>query len=170
MSAQARKLVTVGRVSGAHGVKGWLKIQSFTEPRENLLAYTAWILRRHEREHAAAVEHAQPQGRGVIAKLRGIDDRDAALAWTGAEIAIERSRLPPCGPGEFYWTDLEGLEVRTPEGALLGTVDHLLATGSNDVLVLAGDRQRLVPFINGDVIRSVDLDSRLIVADWPLDE
>src|SRR5690606_439016 len=104
-----------------------------------------------------------------IVKLDGVDDRDAAREWVGAEIAVERRQLPPCGPGEFYWSDLEGLEVRTLEGEVLGTVDHLLATGGNDVLVLAGEKERLIPFVWETVIRSVDLDEGVIVADWAAD-
>lgn len=170
MCAQARKLVTVGRVRGAHGVRGWLKIQSYTEPQSNLSGYPRWILRRGTRELAATVEQVRAMPAALLAKLQGIDDRDAALEWYGADVAVERSALPPCAPGEYYWTDLEGLEVRTTEGTVLGTVDHLLATGSNDVLVLAGERERLVPFVLDDVIRSVDLDTGVIVADWPADD
>lgn len=169
MSSRAGKLVTVGRVRGAHGVKGWLKIQSYTEPLDRLADYHGWVLRRGDHEQAVAVEQFRAQAGALLAKLRGVEDRDAAAAWTGAEIAIARSQLAPCEPGDYYWTDLEGLEVRTIDGELLGTVDHLLATGSNDVLVLSGARARLVPFVMGAVIRSVDLDAGVIVADWPLE-
>ncbi len=89
--------------------------------------------------------------------------------WIGAEIFVARAALPECAPDEYYWTDLEGLEVRTPTGERLGTVDHLLATGSNDVLVLAGAPQRLIPFVLGTVIRNVDLEGGFIVADWSPD-
>jgi 16S rRNA processing protein RimM len=169
VSAKGGKLVTVGRVSGVHGVKGWLKIHSYTEPRGNVAGFPVWVVRRGEREQLLAVEEARAQGRSVVAKLAGIDDRDAALEWVGAQIAVERAQLPPSAPGEYYWTDLEGLEVRASDGEVLGTVDHLLATGSNDVLVIAGERQRLIPFVLGDVVRSVDLEAGLIVVDWPAD-
>jgi 16S rRNA processing protein RimM len=102
----------------------------------------------------------------VIAKLRASDDRDAAYALIGGEIAVPRDRLAPLPPGEYYWTDLEGLEVRTLEGVSLGRVDHLLATGAHDVLVLDGEPARLIPFVPGAVVRSVDLANGLIVADW----
>lgn len=161
--------MVVGRVSGAHGIKGWLKVRSYTQPAANLAGFSVWRLRRGDGERSVAVREARAAPGGVVAKIEGIDDRDAALAWVGADVAVERSELPPCEPGEYYWIDLEGLEVRTPDGAVLGTVDHLLATGSNDVLVLEGERQRLIPFVRGDVIRSVDLDGGVIVADWPAD-
>lgn len=170
MSVQrSTKFVTLGRVSGVFGVKGWLKIESYTEPPENIGRYAGWTLRLRGVERPVAVERAQAHGPKVVAKLAGFDDRDKAAEWIGAEIVVERSALPPLGAGEFYWTDLEGLEVRTPAGESLGTVDHLMATGGNDVLVLRGTTERLVPFVLGDVIKRVDLEQGLIEADWPAD-
>ena len=165
MSAKS-KLVTLGRISGVHGVKGWVKVHSYTEPRENIGTFGAWTVSRRGTASVLEVEETRGGGGGqVIAKLKGIDDRDEARAWMGAEIAVERAALPKCAPGEYYWTDLEGLEVRTLDGTALGKVDHLLATGANDVLVL--DRAGLlIPFVPGSVIRSVDLDAGIIVADW----
>ncbi|HLF11265.1 MAG TPA: ribosome maturation factor RimM [Gammaproteobacteria bacterium] len=169
MSAQTSKLVILGRVSGIHGVKGWIKVHSYTEPRGNITGYSAWLLQRDGRDWAVEVEDGRAGGRSVFAKLRGIDDRDQASECVGAKIAVERSRLPPCAPGEYYWADLEGLEVRNVEGELLGRVDHVLATGGPDVLVLAGNEQRMIPFVMGQVIRNVDLGAGLIVADWAAD-
>jgi 16S rRNA processing protein RimM len=169
VSANTRKIVVVGRVSGAHGVRGWLKIRSYTEPPDNIARYGMWILCRDGREWAVDVEEVRGQGSVVLAKLRSVDEREQAAELIGADVAVERSRLPRCAPGEYYWVDLEGCEVRTPQGEVLGPVDHLLATGSNDVLVLSGDGERLIPFVMGNVIRSVDLEKRLIVADWSAD-
>lgn len=160
------KLVTLGRISGLFGVKGWVKVQSYTEPRDNLARFGVWIVRRRGADSAMEVEEARGHGSNVVAKLRGIDDRDAARDWVGAEVAVDRAALPACEPGEYYWTDLEGLEVRTVSGESLGKVDHLLATGEHDVLVLHGERDRLIPFVLGAVIRDVDLESGVIVADW----
>jgi 16S rRNA processing protein RimM len=165
VSAHTGKLVTLGRISGVHGVKGWVKVHSFTEPRENIAEFGVWLVSRRGATSALEVEDSRSGGGHVIAKLKGIDDRDEARGWIGAEIAVERAALPECAPGEYYWADLEGLEVRTIDGETLGKVDHLLATGGNDVLVL--DRPgRLIPFVPGAVIRSVDLDAGVIVADW----
>jgi 16S rRNA processing protein RimM len=165
VSANTDKLVTLGRISGVHGVKGWVKVHSYTEPRENIAGFAAWTVSRRGAASVLEVEDSRSGGGHVIAKLKGIDDRDEARGWIGAEIAVERAALPECAPGEYYWADLEGLEVRTVGGETLGKVDHLLATGSNDVLVL--DRAgRLIPFVPGSVIRSVDLDAGVIVADW----
>lgn len=166
MSAKTSKLVALGRVSGVHGVKGWIKIHSYTDPRANITEYPVWTLQRDERDWTIEVEDGRSHGGNVFAKLRGVDDRDQALEWVGAQISIERSRLPACEAGEFYWTDLEGLEVRTDAGEVLGKVDHLLATGSNDVLVVVGEKERLIPFVMGEFVRSVDLDAGLIVVGW----
>ena len=172
MSANTNKLVTLGRISGVFGVKGWLKVRSYTEPAENIVGYAVWTLRRDAGvATTVAVEEGRRHGRSVVAKLRGVDDVDRARAWIGADVAVERAELPQCAPGEFYWADLEGLEVRTAGGELLGRVDHLLAAGAHDVLVLAGgDRERLIPFVLGSVIREVDLEAGRIIADWSAED
>lgn len=168
MSA-AGKLITLGRISGAFGVKGWLKIQSYTEPHDNIVNFGAWTVCRGIERHEFAVEDYRVSDGGVVAKLGGVDDRDQARLWTGALIAVERQQLPPCEPGEYYWTDLEGLEVRTMQGERLGTVERLLPTGAHAVLVLGGERERLIPFVWDEVIRDVDLDAGVILADWAKD-
>jgi 16S rRNA processing protein RimM len=115
------------------------------------------------------VEDARSHGDGAIVKLRGVDDRDRAREWVGAEVVVERERLPATAANEFYWADLEGLEVRTETGEMLGKVDHLLATGAHDVLVLGGARERLIPFVVGAVVKHVDLAAQVIVVDWSPD-
>ncbi len=169
MSAKTHKWVTLGRVSGVFGVKGWLKVQSYTEPRDNIASFGAWTLRRDGADHVFDVDESQGHGNGVIAKLRGIDDRDRAGEWVGAEIVVERERLPAVGANEFYWTDLEGLEVRTTTGLVLGNVEQLLATGGNDVLIVGGGQERLIPFVLGRVVKQVDLAAGLIIVDWSPD-
>ena len=166
MSAPNGKLVTLGRVAGVFGVQGWLKIHSYTDPRDNVVAFRTWTLRREGLDTQVTVEAGRRHGAGVVAKLAGVDDRDAAREWIGADVLVERSALPECAPGEYYWTDLEGLEVRTPSGESLGRVDHLLATPGHDVLVLGGTPERMIPFVLGTVIRSVDLAGGVIIADW----
>ena len=121
--------MTLGRISGVYGVRGWIKVHSYTEPRDNVVGFGRWTLRSRGEERAVEVEDGRAQGASVVAKLRGVDNRDAARELIGADIAVERSALPACEPGEYYWADLEGLEVVTPAGDRLGTVDHLVATG-----------------------------------------
>ena len=101
-----------------------------------------------------------------MAKLKKIDDRDQATALIGADIVVERQALAPCEPGEYYWTDLEGLEVITVQGDALGRLDHLLETGGHDVMVVEGERQRLIPFVQEQVGREVSLEKGIIVVDW----
>jgi 16S rRNA processing protein RimM len=166
VSAKPTKWVTLGRVSGVFGVKGWLKVQSYTEPRDNIARFPTWTLRIEGADHSFDVEDGHSHAGSVVAKLRGIDDRDRAREWVGAEVVVAREQLPATREGELYWTDLEKLEVRTTTGVVLGRVDHLLATGGNDVLVLDSSPQRLIPFIAGDVVKAVDLEAGLIIVDW----
>lgn len=166
MSATSDRVVRLGQIAGVHGVKGWVKVVSFTEPRTNLFEYDRWLLELGGENRDVAVEAGQESGKRLIAKLSGIDDRDAAAELIGADIGVRRSDMPACAPGEYYWADLEGLEVRNREGELLGRVDRLLSTGANDVLVLDGDGNRLIPFVEGETILRVNLDAGEIVADW----
>ena len=169
MAEPTEKRVVLGRVSGLFGVRGWVKIYSETDPREGIVSYSPWQLRVRNEWRDIEVESGQRHGKSVIAKLKGIDDRDAAAALIDAEIAVSRSQLPKADEGEFYWADLEGLAVRTIEGVELGTVSHLIETGANDVLVVKGERERLIPFIREQVIRTIDLDQGLLVVDWDPD-
>lgn len=166
MAAVGDKRVTVGRVSGAHGIKGWIKVQSFTEPRENIAQFDSWYLEVSGVQRVVDVEDSKRQGNSMLVKLVGIEDRDAAQALTGAVVAVSRSALPPCDPGEYYWTDLEGLTVRTMAGEVLGAVDHVLPTGAHDVLVLAGAERRMIPFVADKIVKTVDLAAGVVVVDW----
>lgn len=168
MSAE-RKWVILGRVSGVFGVKGWLKVQSYTEPRDNIVGFSAWTLRMNGVDRVFDVEDGHSHAGSVVAKLHGIDDRDRARELVGAEIVVVREQLPATAAGEFYWTDLEGLEVRTTTDIVLGKVDHLLATGGNDVLVLDSTPERLIPFVVGAVVKEVDVERGVIVVDWSPD-
>jgi 16S rRNA processing protein RimM len=161
--------ILLGRVLGAFGVRGELKIQSFTDPENALLRYQPWILSQAGSEREFDGAKGRVTAKGVIATFPGIEDRDAAQALAGTEIWAPRSRLPKAKPGEYYWVDLEGLEVFNREGTALGRVSHLFDTGSNQVMVLSGERERLIPFIEGDFVLGVDLDARRIEVDWDAD-
>lgn len=158
--------VVLGRVSGLFGVRGWVKVYSHTEPRENIAGYSDWYLRCDGDWQPARVEQGRRHGKGVVVKLVGIEDRDQAAGLIDCDIAIDRDQLPPLPPGEYYWTDLEGLRVVTLEGTELGRVSHLFATGANDVMVVTGERERLLPFVQPDIIRRVDPEQGLIEVDW----
>jgi 16S rRNA processing protein RimM len=159
--------IVLGHIAGIYGVRGWVKVFSETTPREGILRYSPWMVGHSDQPRRVA--EGKVHGKGVIARLDGCDDRDQAAALVGQEIAITRDRLPPPKADEFYWIDLEGLAVETVEGAALGRVSHLFSTGVNDVLVVVGERERLLPFTWDAVIRSVDFDQRLIKVDWDPD-
>lgn len=162
----AEERVVLGEIVGVHGVAGRLKVRSWTRPPENLFEYTPWELRLPGTLAVRRLLEGRRQGRSLLARLEGIDDRDTAIAWRGAQIAVPRAALPPAGPEEYYWAELEGLEVTTREGVALGRVDHLLETGANDVLVVRGDRERLVPYVPGVYVLDVDLGGGRITVDW----
>ncbi len=162
-------LVLVGRVSGFYGVKGWLKIQSFTKPRENILEYSPWQLSSGDQRQVMEVTAGRRHSKGIVARLGSCEDRDDARIYLGAEIAILRSQMPEPDKGEYYWTDLIGLRVVTDGGVELGRVDHLLETGSNDVLVVNGERERLIPFIMHQAVLAVDREQGLILVNWEPD-
>jgi 16S rRNA processing protein RimM len=166
--AAAGRRVLVGRIVGLYGVQGWLKIESWTEPRTQIFKYQPWLLEKAPGEvMEVGGVNGRPQGKGLICQLPGVDDRDAAAALVGQDIHVARELLPPPARDEYYWFDLEGLEVVTTEGVPLGRVSHLFATGANDVVVVRdGTRERLVPFVQGTYVRSVDLSGGRMVVDW----
>ncbi len=168
-STQADDLLVMGRIAAPYGVQGWLRITAFTETPENLLDYTPWYLGQQGEWREARLLEGKPHGKGLVVRLEGCADRDMAAALCGTDIAVCRKQLPETQENEYYWSDLIGLQVVTTDGTALGRVDHLLETGANDVLVIHGDRERLVPFVQGDVIRSIDLGTGEIRVDWDPD-
>lgn len=158
--------VTMGRVAGLHGVRGWLKVLSYTRPPENILAYAKWQLVSASGCRVLAVTAGRAQGGRVLAQLENVSDRDQAATLVGADIAVMRAELPATEDGEYYWSDLEGLIVRNLAGQTLGTVTRLFATGANDVMVVSGERERLLPFVHGSVVKEVDLKRGEIRVDW----
>jgi len=165
-----QKQVLLGRIRGAFGVRGEVKVESFTDPADAILRYQPWQLRDprgQQRELSGA--RGRNTAKGVVARLPGIEDRDGAGALNGSELWVARSALPPPAPGEYYWVDLEGLRVANLEGIDFGTVSHLFSTGVNDVLVVRGERERMIPFAEPDYVKSVDFDAGLITVDWDAD-
>jgi 16S rRNA processing protein RimM len=163
------EMIIIGRVSGLFGVRGWVKIFSHTSPREGVLSYKTWYLKQAGEWQKHELSGGRAQGKGVVAHIKGCDDRDRAAALIGTDIAITREQLPKLEPGEYYWTDLEGLRVENTQGVDLGVVSHLFETGANDVLVVKGDRERLIPFTKGEAVLEVDLNSGRILVDWDPD-
>ncbi len=161
--------VLVGRVSGLFGVRGWCKVYSYTQPREALLDYSGWQIGREGDWRPVEVAEGQRHGKTVIVRLDGIDDRDTAASLVGCDIAVPRSALPNTEQGTYYWHDLEGLDVVRQDGTVIGIVKELIETGANDVLVVNGDQEVLIPFVIDKVVTDVDLAEGRIVVDWEWD-
>lgn len=161
--------VIVGEVVGAYGVKGWVKIHSYTESVDNILDYGPWILEDKGNSKEYKILSGRLQGASVIAQLEGIGDRDQALALRSCKILVPRDRFPPAEPGHYYWADLIGLRVENLEGIAFGEVSELLSTGANDVLVVRGESERLIPFVIGQYVHTVDLENKTIKVEWDAD-
>ena len=155
--------VIVGRLAGVYGVKGWLRVQSYTLPIENILSYAPWAV---DGMSAVNVTEGKAHGKGLIVHLRGVDDRDVAAKLVGRDISVERSQLPTLDSGDYYWSDLIGLQVTTLDGDKLGTVSRMMETGAHDVMVIDGERERLVPYARERVVHKVDLDAGTMLVDW----
>ncbi|MCS4504559.1 Ribosome maturation factor RimM [wastewater metagenome] len=165
--AQDDPPVVLGEIVGVHGVQGWVKVYSWTRPMDNILGFTEWqLLDDAGAARTLKLRSGRQQGKGLIAHLEGVEDRDAARALIGRQIAVPRSALPPAEEGEYYWHDLVGLEVVNREGVVLGRVRRLMETGANDVMVVAGERERLIPFVVDVFVLDVDLGAGRLEVDW----
>ncbi|MGD2119536.1 MAG: ribosome maturation factor RimM [Chromatiales bacterium] len=163
------RLIQLGHIAGVFGVKGWLKIYSETDPLENIVKYRPWYVEIDHRWTKLMPLQGKRHGKGVIAQLEGIADRDQAESLKGARIAVTRSQLPASQEGEFYWTDLEGLQVIGLDGFEMGVISHLFETGSNDVMVVTNGRERFIPFLWEQVVKQVDLENGIVTVDWDPD-
>ncbi|MFT6914388.1 MAG: 16S rRNA processing protein RimM [Motiliproteus sp.] len=165
-------LVVLGKITSLYGVRGWVKVYSHTEPMENILDYAPWKVKLNGRWLTVEVDQGKRHSKSLVAKLVGCDDRDSASELCGGEIYGDRNRLPALEEGDYYWHQLEGLNVVTESGVELGQVDHLIATGSNDVLVIKStpqsvdDRERMIPYLPDQVVKEINLDLGTIRVDW----
>ena len=178
MSEPGSTLV-VGRITGWYGIKGWVKIHSYTEPAENFLAYSDYRLKRPRGIEPIEFDQGRRHGKGLIAHIAGVDDRTLAESYRGLEVLVPADALPDLEQDDYYWHQLQGLQVwcheEGDEPVLLGTVDHLIETGANDVLVVKpckgsiDETERLLPYLFGDVVTGVDLAAGRIDVDWSRD-
>ncbi len=159
-------LVIIGRVGAVYGVNGWVKIRSYTMPRDNILHYSPWLVKLNGKWESIKLEGGRPHGPTFVAKFPDIHDRNAALTLTNADIAVPRDQLPALPQGEFYCRDLEGLTVVNDAGTVYGTVDEVMETGANDVLVVKGEKSMLIPFLLDESILDVNLQTKTIKVDW----
>ena len=163
-------MILLGYLHGLWGIKGWLKVFSYTEPRNNIGQYQRWWVGRNVSEaQPMQLENCMQRGQGMAAKLAGVDDRDAAAGLLRHKIWVPSDQLAPLDCGQYYWHQLIDLEVKNLQGESLGRIAGLMETGANDVLVVAGERERLIPYIEGQVIKKIDLKSHCILVDWASD-
>jgi len=159
--------VIIGQINGLHGVQGWVKVYSYTRPRERILAYSPWLIERDGQWQSLQMLEGKAHGSTIIARLHGCTERAAAQCLVGAALAVDRAKLPPPDAGEYYWVDLIGLRVITVTGGELGTVQRLLETGANDVLVVHGpDGELLIPFVEQVYVREIDFHDGCITVEW----
>ncbi|ACR12315.1 16S rRNA processing protein RimM [Teredinibacter turnerae T7901] len=175
MTAKRSNLISVGRLTGVFGIKGWIKVKSFTSPEDNILQYSPWWLKTRHGVKPVEIDGFEARANGIIVHLPGVDDRDEAALLTNVDIAVEKSQLPQLGDTDFYWHELVGLRVKNRfEGQEcdLGVVKELLETGANDVLVVVGDdssadrRERLIPYVWETYVLAVDLERAEILVSW----
>lgn len=178
MSDKKSNLIDLGRISTVFGVKGWLKVQSYTEPRENLLEHKTWWLKTRHGVKSVEIDQGRihgSHGDTLVVHIKGLDDCELAKEYSQITIAVERNQLPELDDSDFYWHELEGLNVISVyEGQSyhFGVVSKLMETGANDVLVVSASdesmdaRERLVPYVPEQYIKSIDLDARLITVEW----
>ena len=158
----------MGRITAPFGVKGWVKVQPLTAATKSLLDYPRWWVGRGDDWQEYEIAEARVQANTVVARLAGCEEREAAVRFRGSEVAVPRSQLPQTRSDEHYWVDLMGLAVVNGELRELGNIVGILQTGANDVLVVQGERERLIPFIAG-VIREVDRAAGIVRVDWSAD-
>lgn len=155
----------MGRVSAPFGVQGWIKIRTFTESADGLGEHPLWWMRTADGWKSVAVEEFAARPAATVAKLEGVDDRDAAQALRGAELAVTREALGEPEEGTIYWRDLVGMQVASLAGEALGEVAELFETGETSVMVVKGERERMIPFVP-EYVKAVDRDAKRITVEW----
>jgi len=164
--------IQLGTIQGVFGIKGWLKIFSFFRPKEQILDYTKWQLRKPGNASVYKLQEGKLQGNKVVAKLNNIDDRTLAESLVRSEIWVAKSELPDLDDNEFYWFQLKGLTVITMDGEQLGRVKKMMETGANDVIVVQDEIDKeeiLIPYVREQVVKRVDLEKKTIMVDWQKD-
>lgn len=160
--------VVVGKIGSTYGIQGWLKIYSYTEWTNDILKYTPWYLEDGNNWKPITLVNGREHGKGIVVKFVGYDTPEQARLLTGKSIAIMRSQLPTLKKGEYYWDDLKGLKVINQDGIFLGEVIYIIETGSNDVLVVKGDKEHAIPYLPEDVIKNIDLENKVMYVDWDI--
>ena len=165
------KKIYLGKITGAHGIKGWLKIQSFSSPPENILNYPQWIINNQGKNDFYTLEQGRKQKNKIVVKLEKINDRNTAESLINSKIQILRSDLPKLSNENYYWSDLVGLSVLNSEDKVIGKIESLIETGANDVMVIntTKDKRALVPFVMHEIIKEVNVELNFIKIDWSIE-
>lgn len=159
--------IVIGKIGSTYGVFGWIKIQSYAEHAASIFDYHPWQLTSpNGKRQTIEVEAWKPHMDGLIAKFVGYDTPEDVRVLTGKTIEVPRSTLPELAKHEYYWSDLLGLTVINKNGEVFGKVDHLMETGSNDVLVVKGDKTIAIPYLLGSVVLNIDLEKKEMLVDW----
>ena len=171
----AYKRVVLGTVGRIHGLSGWVRLNSYTAPPENILDYPLLRTKLNGATTTLEIDASRRQHKGLLVHFVGYDSPEASRALTGKDVWVNRSELPDLESGTFYWHELIGLEVTNLQGEILGTVSGLLETGANDVLVVqpsarsCDQRERLIPYLMGPVVKQVSLNDISLIVDWDVD-
>ncbi len=155
----------MGRVIAPFGVRGWIKVKPYTAAPHSLLEYRDWWVSADSGWMPAELAEGECHASGLAVRLDGYHDRTQAEALGGREVGVARAALPAPASGEYYRSDLVGCEVQNLQGQRLGRVDGFVETGANDVLVVKGERERLIPWIDATIAR-VELERGLVTVDW----
>lgn len=173
MSEQITNPVVLGKIGSTYGIRGWLRVFSSTEESESIFDYQPWFIKQGSQWRHIELDGWKRHNQELVIKLKGIDDRDIAHALTNCEIVVDESQLPALSEGEYYWKDLMGCQIVTDQNYDLGKVIDMMETGSNDVMVIKanlkdafGMKERLIPYLDGQVIKKVDLATKVITVDW----
>lgn len=161
----------MGRFGRVFGIKGWIHVISFTNPKENILSYFPWwaaLNKEADNWQELVVTHHHQDEKSIRVKLEGCESPEEAQCFVNKDIAIPRDMLPSLSPDQYYWSELEGLLVKNTQNIVLGHVDHLFETGSNDVMVVKGDRTHWIPFLTSTILQ-VNLEEKCILVDWDAD-
>lgn len=161
--------VVIGRFGRPHGIKGFVTVHSFTEPRDNILRYTDWHALVNNQWQAIKLLSVETHSKVIIAQVEGYPERESVMRLTNAEIAVQQAQLADLQPGEYYWHQLIGMQVINQKGEPFGKVIEILPTGANDVLVVQGEKRHLIPYLPDQYILSIDDSQQLITVDWDLD-
>ena len=167
--------IRLGSINGAQGLKGWVKVFSYTDPLEAILDYSPWILSKGGVEREITIKDGQANGKRLIVQLEGVETRNQAEDLIGYEVHANIDSMPNLEEGEFYWFQLEGLAVKNSNGEVFGKIAHMLETGANDVMVVEptnesiDKQQRLIPYLEGDVVKQVDQEIGVVIVDWGAD-